>query len=296
MEVQSVKTNKTEKTNLVNQPENEQQAEQVKSMASADEKATQQAIGMSKMSGKDVSVYYGEKQALFGVDLEILENSVTSLIGPSGCGKSTFLRCLNRMNDVIDICRVTGSITLEGEDIYNPDLDVVELRARVGMVFQKPNPFPKSIFDNIAYGPRIHGLTTDRAELDELVESSLRKAGLWEEVKDRLTESGTGLSGGQQQRLCIARAIATRPDVILMDEPCSALDPIATATIEELIDELRSNYTIVIVTHSMQQAARVSQRTAFFHLGKIIEEGETSQIFTNPRNEKTQDYITGRYG
>lgn len=255
-----------------------------------------QLPGPVKMAGKDVSVFYGAKQALYDVNLDIMENSVTSLIGPSGCGKSTFLRCLNRMNDVIDICRVTGEITLEGEDIYDERLDVVELRARVGMVFQKPNPFPKSIYDNIAYGPRIHGLTSDKAELDELVEGSLKKAGLWDEVKDRLTESGTGLSGGQQQRLCIARAIATKPDVILMDEPCSALDPIATATIEELIDELRANYTIVIVTHSMQQAARVSQRTAFFHLGKIIEEGETSQIFTNPHNEKTQDYITGRYG
>lgn len=286
MEVQSIETKQAEQT---------RQVEQAKKMSPAEETASQPQ-GPIKMSGKDVSVFYGEKQALFDVNLEILENSVTSLIGPSGCGKSTFLRCLNRMNDVIDICRVSGLITLEGDDIYNPELDVVELRARVGMVFQKPNPFPKSIYDNIAYGPRIHGLTTDRAELDELVESSLKKAGLWEEVKDRLTESGTGLSGGQQQRLCIARAIATRPDVILMDEPCSALDPIATATIEELIDDLRKNYTIVIVTHSMQQAARVSQRTAFFHLGKIIEEGETTQIFTNPRNEKTQDYITGRYG
>lgn len=252
--------------------------------------------GQIKMSGKDVCVFYGDKQALFDVNFDIAANSVTSLIGPSGCGKSTFLRCLNRMNDVIDICRITGNITLDGEDIYDEKLDVVELRARVGMVFQKPNPFPKSIYDNVAYGPRIHGLTQTKAELDTLVESSIRKAGLWEEVKDRLSEPGTGLSGGQQQRLCIARAIATKPDVILMDEPCSALDPIATATIEELIDELRSNYTIVIVTHSMQQAARVSQRTAFFHLGKIIEEGETDQIFTNPQNKKTQDYITGRFG
>lgn len=252
--------------------------------------------GQIKMSGKDVCVFYGDKQALFDVNFDIAANSVTSLIGPSGCGKSTFLRCLNRMNDVIDICRITGNITLDGEDIYDEKLDVVELRARVGMVFQKPNPFPKSIYDNVAYGPRIHGLTQNKTELDTLVESSIRKAGLWEEVKDRLSEPGTGLSGGQQQRLCIARAIATKPDVILMDEPCSALDPIATATIEELIDELRSNYTIVIVTHSMQQAARVSQRTAFFHLGKIIEEGETDQIFTNPQNKKTQDYITGRFG
>ncbi len=273
--------------------------EQDKAMALKEETAktaANTAAKTVKMSGKDVCVYYGEKQALFDVNLDILENSVTSLIGPSGCGKSTFLRCLNRMNDVIDICRVTGEITLEGDDIYDPSLDVVELRARVGMVFQKPNPFPKSIYDNVAYGPRIHGITADRTELDELVESSLQKAGLWNEVKDRVAESGTGLSGGQQQRLCIARAIATKPDVILMDEPCSALDPIATATIEELIDELRANYTIVIVTHSMQQAARVSQRTAFFHLGKIIEEGETTQIFTNPQDEKTQDYITGRFG
>ena len=253
-------------------------------------------VGPVKMSGKKVCVFYGEKQALFDVDLDIAANSVTSLIGPSGCGKSTFLRCLNRMNDVIDICRITGDITLDNQDIYNDKLDVVELRARVGMVFQKPNPFPKSIYDNIAYGPRIHGITQSKSELDELVESSLKKAGLWNEVKERINEPGTGLSGGQQQRLCIARAIATKPDVILMDEPCSALDPIATATIEELIDELRANYTIVIVTHSMQQAARVSQRTAFFHLGKLIEEGETEQIFTNPENKKTQDYITGRFG
>jgi len=249
-----------------------------------------------KMSGKNVNVFYGEKQALFDINLDITANSVTSLIGPSGCGKSTFLRCLNRMNDVIDICKVEGDIHLDGEDIYDDHLDVVELRARVGMVFQKPNPFPKSIYDNVAYGPRIHGLVQTEPDLDNLVESSLQKAGLWDEVKNRLQDAGTGLSGGQQQRLCIARAIATKPDVILMDEPCSALDPIATATIEELIDELRANYTIVIVTHSMQQAARVSQRTAFFHLGKVIEEGQTTQIFTNPQNEKTQDYITGRFG
>lgn len=254
------------------------------------------AKSSAKITSKNVNVFYGEKQALFDVDLNIQENSVTSLIGPSGCGKSTYLRCINRMNDVIDICRVQGDIHMDGQDIYDPSLDVVELRARIGMVFQKPNPFPKSIYDNIAYGPRIHGLTSTKDELDELVESSLTKAGLWDEVKDRLSGPGTGLSGGQQQRLCIARAIATKPEVILMDEPCSALDPIATATIEELIDELRRNYTIVIVTHSMQQAARVSQRTAFFHLGKVIEEGETTQIFTNPQNEKTQDYITGRFG
>jgi phosphate transport system ATP-binding protein len=250
----------------------------------------------AKMVGEKVNVYYGDKQALIDVDLEIRANQVTSLIGPSGCGKSTFLRSLNRMNDVIDICRVAGDITLDGEDIYAPDLDVVELRARVGMVFQKPNPFPKSIYENVAYGPRIHGLTRSKSELDDLVASSLQKAGLFEEVKDRLNEPGTGLSGGQQQRLCIARAIATKPDVILMDEPCSALDPIATARVEELIDELRANYTIVIVTHSMQQAARVSQRTAFFHLGILVEEGDTNQIFTNPRDERTQDYITGRFG
>jgi phosphate transport system ATP-binding protein len=248
------------------------------------------------MEGDKVSVFYGAKQALFDVSLTIERNQVTSLIGPSGCGKSTFLRCLNRMNDTIDICRVTGSIKLDDEDIYARDIDVVELRARVGMVFQKPNPFPKSIYENVAYGPKIHGLARGKAELDEIVTSSLRRAGLWEEVKDRLAEPGTGLSGGQQQRLCIARAIATRPEVLLMDEPCSALDPIATAIIEELIDELRENFTIVIVTHSMQQAARVSQKTAFFHLGKLIEEGQTSDIFTNPKNKQTQDYITGRIG
>lgn len=270
--------------------------EQTNDLAKAETTNVEPAEKSTKITSEDVCVYYGEKQALFGIDLEIPENSVTSLIGPSGCGKSTYLRCINRMNDVIDICRVTGTIKIDGKDIYDPSLDVVELRARIGMVFQKPNPFPKSIYDNIAYGPRIHGLTSNKTELDELVENSLIKAGLWNEVKDRLSGPGTGLSGGQQQRLCIARAIATKPEVILMDEPCSALDPIATATIEELIDELRSNYTIVIVTHSMQQAARVSQRTAFFHLGKIIEEGETTQIFTNPQNEKTQDYITGRFG
>lgn len=251
---------------------------------------------MPKVSARKTCVFYGEKQALFDVDLDIPRNSVTSLIGPSGCGKSTFLRCINRMNDVIPVARVTGNISIDGEDINDPDLDVVELRARVGMVFQKPNPFPKSIFENIAYGPRIHGLTKNKAELEELVVGSLQRAGLFEEVKDRLHDTGTGLSGGQQQRLCIARAIATKPDVILMDEPCSALDPIATAKVEELMDELRNNYTIVIVTHSMQQAARVSQRTAFFHLGNLIEEGDTNQIFTNPQDQKTQDYITGRFG
>ncbi|SOE18076.1 phosphate ABC transporter ATP-binding protein (PhoT family) [Hoeflea halophila] len=264
----------------------------------ATEMAVDTAIKESaiKMRGTDVSVFYGEKQALFDVNLDVARNSVTALIGPSGCGKSTFLRCLNRMNDTIDICRVTGEITLEGENIYDPKIDVVELRARVGMVFQKPNPFPKSIYENVAYGPRIHGLTNSRAELDEIVESSLRKAAIWEEVKDRLHEPGTGLSGGQQQRLCIARAIAVSPEVILMDEPCSALDPIATAKVEELIDELRGNFTIVIVTHSMQQAARVSQRTAMFHLGKLVEEGVTDKMFTNPETKLTQDYITGRFG
>ncbi len=250
----------------------------------------------AKLITRGVDVYYGAKQALFGVDLDVPSNQVMSLIGPSGCGKSTFLRCLNRMNDVIEGCRVQGAIELDGEDVYDPRVDVVQLRARIGMVFQKPNPFPKSIYDNVAYGPRIHGIGRNRSELDEVVHTSLARAGLLEEVKDRLHEPGTGLSGGQQQRLCIARAIAVSPEVILMDEPCSALDPIATAKIEELIDELRENFTIVIVTHSMQQAARVSQRTAFFHLGNLIEEGPTEQIFTNPREQRTQDYITGRFG
>ncbi len=249
-----------------------------------------------KMRGKNVNVFYGDKQALFDVNLDIEANQVTSLIGPSGCGKSTFLRCLNRMNDTIDICRVSGEISLDGQDIYDKNIDVVELRARVGMVFQKPNPFPKSIYENVAYGPRIHGLANSKSELDEIVVKSLRRAGLFDEVKDRLSEPGTSLSGGQQQRLCIARAIATRPEVLLMDEPCSALDPIATAIIEELIDELRQKYTIIMVTHSMQQAARVSQKTAFFHLGKLVEEGATEEIFTNPQNKKTQDYIMGRIG
>ncbi|WP_246270822.1 phosphate ABC transporter ATP-binding protein PstB [Hongsoonwoonella zoysiae] len=249
-----------------------------------------------KMRGEKVCVHYGDKQALFDVDLDIRKRQVTALIGPSGCGKSTFLRCLNRMNDTIDICRVAGDITLDGMNIYDPSIDVVELRARVGMVFQKPNPFPKSIYENVAYGPRIHGLARSKPELDDIVAASLQKAGLYEEVKDRLDAPGTGLSGGQQQRLCIARAIAVSPEVILMDEPCSALDPIATAKVEELIDELRENYTIVIVTHSMQQAARVSQRTAFFHLGVLVEEGPTQDMFTNPRDRRTQDYITGRFG
>ncbi|MHA7969630.1 phosphate ABC transporter ATP-binding protein PstB [Rhizobium terricola] len=262
------------------------------------EKALDQKMTESKykMIGKDVSVYYGEKRALFDVNLNVQEHTVTALIGPSGCGKSTFLRTLNRMNDTIDGCRVTGKITLDEMDIYDPSIDVVELRARVGMVFQKPNPFPKSIYENIAYGPRIHGLARTKAELDQVVETSLQKAGLWNEVKDRLQESGTGLSGGQQQRLCIARAVAVSPEVILMDEPCSALDPIATAKVEELIHELRSNFTIVIVTHSMQQAARVSQRTAMFHLGLLVEENDTDKMFTNPDDQRTQDYIMGRFG
>ncbi|WP_299479914.1 phosphate ABC transporter ATP-binding protein PstB [uncultured Roseibium sp.] len=250
----------------------------------------------SKISANKVQVFYGDNQAIKDVDIEIQPRSVTSFIGPSGCGKSTFLRTINRMNDTIDICRVEGSIKIDNEDIYDPKVDPVQLRAKVGMVFQKPNPFPKSIYDNIAYGPRIHGLARNKAELDDIVSSSLQKAGLWEEVKNRLDEPGTGMSGGQQQRLCIARAIAVSPEVILMDEPCSALDPIATAKVEELIDELRENYTIVIVTHSMQQAARVSQRTAFFHLGILVEEGLTEDIFTNPKDKRTQDYITGRFG
>ena len=245
---------------------------------------------------RHVDVFYGSKQAIFDVTLPIFDRSVTALIGPSGCGKSTFLRCLNRMNDTIEGCRVDGEIFMDGHDINSADIDPVILRSRVGMVFQKPNPFPKSIYDNIAYGPRIHGMVSHRDELDAIVEKSLRRSGLWDEVKDRLSLPGTSLSGGQQQRLCIARAIAVRPDVILMDEPCSALDPIATARIEELIDDLRKRYCIVIVTHSMQQAARVSQRTAFFHLGQLVEMGDTDQIFTNPRERRTEDYITGRFG
>jgi phosphate transport system ATP-binding protein len=250
----------------------------------------------AKIASRDVCVFYGDKQALFDVNLDISENAVTALIGPSGCGKSTFLRSLNRMNDMIEGCRITGTITLDDMDIYRSGLDPVLLRAKVGMVFQKPNPFPKSIYDNVAYGPRIHGLAVNRSELDDIVERSLKRASLWDEVKDRLNTPGTGLSGGQQQRLCIARAIAVNPEVVLMDEPCSALDPIATARIEELIDELRENYTIVIVTHSMQQAARVSQRTAFFHLGVLVEEGATQQIFTKPVDHRTESYITGRIG
>ena len=250
----------------------------------------------ARITCRNVNVYYGEKHAVEEINLDIGINQVIALIGPSGCGKSTFLRCLNRMNDTIPGCRVTGDIVMDGTNIYGEEVDVVPLRAQVGMVFQKPNPFPKSIFENVAYGPRIHGLTHTKADLEEVVEKSLRRAGLWEEVKDRLAQPGTGLSGGQQQRLCIARAIAVNPEVILMDEPCSALDPIATAKIEQLIDELRALYTIVIVTHSMQQAARVSQRTAYFHLGKLIEVGETAQVFTNPLHQLTEEYITGRFG
>ena len=256
----------------------------------------EQFVDDARMTCRNVNVYYGDKHAIKNVSLDIGRNAVVAMIGPSGCGKSTFLRCLNRMNDTIDTCRVTGDITLDGLDIYGREVDVVPLRAQVGMVFQKPNPFPKSIYDNVAYGPRIHGLARNKAELDEIVETSLRKAGLWEEVKDQLAHPGTGLSGGQQQRLCIARTIAVSPEVILMDEPCSALDPIATAIIEDLIDELKQQYSIAIVTHSMQQASRVSQRTAYFHLGDLIEVGDTAQIFTNPRHQLTQDYITGRFG
>ncbi|WP_246125029.1 phosphate ABC transporter ATP-binding protein PstB [Exilibacterium tricleocarpae] len=248
------------------------------------------------MAMRNVNVFYGEKQAIFDVSMDIGSNEVVSMIGPSGCGKSTFLRALNRMNDTIEGCWIEGSLQLEGQDIYDPKLDVVPLRARVGMVFQKPNPFPKSIYDNVAYGPRIHGLVDRRADLDEVVETSLQRAGLWNEVKDRLAQPGTGLSGGQQQRLCIARTIAVSPEVILMDEPCSALDPIATAKIEELIAELSENFTIAIVTHSMQQAARVSSRTAYFHLGKLIEVNDTEKVFTNPEHELTEAYITGRFG
>jgi len=249
-----------------------------------------------KFTVRDVSVFYGEKQAVFDVDLDIGKNQVLAMIGPSGCGKSTFLRCLNRMNDTIDICRVTGSIELDGRNILDKKMDVVPLRARVGMVFQKPNPFPKSIYENVAYGPKIHGLAASRIDLDEIVETSLRRAGLWDEVKDRLDQPGTGLSGGQQQRLCIARTIAVSPEVILMDEPCSALDPIATAKIEELIAELSENFTIAIVTHSMQQAARVSSRTAYFHMGNLIEVNDTETVFTNPEHQLTEAYITGRFG
>ncbi|AZQ67502.1 phosphate ABC transporter ATP-binding protein [Silicimonas algicola] len=258
-----------------------------------DRKTTMNEI---KIAAEGVDVFYGESHALKDVSVDIEERTVTAFIGPSGCGKSTFLRCLNRMNDTIPTARVTGRITLDGEDIYAPSVDPVQLRAKVGMVFQKPNPFPKSIYDNVAYGPRIHGLSRNKAELDEIVENSLRRAALWDEAKDRLAEPGTGLSGGQQQRLCIARAVATAPEVLLMDEPCSALDPIATAQVEELIDELRQNFSVVIVTHSMQQAARVSQKTAFFHLGHLVEYDDTDTIFQNPRDTRTESYITGRIG
>jgi len=249
-----------------------------------------------KIAAKDVQVYYGDNHAIKDVSVEIEDKTVTAFIGPSGCGKSTFLRCINRMNDTIDICRVTGDILIDGEDIYDAKVDPVQLRAKVGMVFQKPNPFPKSIYDNVAYGPKIHGLAKNKADLDNIVENALRRGAIWDEVKDRLDAPGTGLSGGQQQRLCIARAIATAPEVLLMDEPCSALDPIATAQVEELIDELRKSYSVVIVTHSMQQAARVSQKTAFFHLGHLVEYGETTTIFTNPVDPRTESYITGRIG
>lgn len=249
-----------------------------------------------KISARNVDLFYGEKQALFDINLDFKANTTTALIGPSGCGKSSFLRCLNRMNDTISSCKITGDITIDNQNIYSQDLDIVFLRSRVGMVFQKPNPFLKSIYENVAYGPRIHGLFNNKAELDEIVQTSLQKAGLWDEVKDRLNDQATGLSGGQQQRLCIARAIAVKPEIILMDEPCSALDPIATAKIEELIDELKENFTIIIVTHSMQQAARVSDMTAFFNMGKVVEYDETSVIFTNPKNQQTSDYITGRFG
>ena len=248
------------------------------------------------ITARDVNVFYGDKQALNGINLDVPRHKVTSLIGPSGCGKSTFLRSINRMNDLVDICRVEGEIRIEGKNIYDKDVDVVALRAHVGMVFQKPNPFPKSIFENVIYGPKIHGMVKSKTDAEEIVESSLRRAGLWKEVADRLQEPGTGLSGGQQQRLCIARAIAVKPEVILMDEPASALDPIATAVIEELIDELRQKYTIIIVTHSMQQAARVSQRTAFFHMGDLVEAGPTKELFTAPKDERTQNYISGRIG
>ena len=254
------------------------------------------AYTRTKVHATDVTVHYGDKQVLFSVSMDIPDHAVTAFIGPSGCGKSTFLRCINRMNDTIDICRVGGKITIDSQDIYDPTLDVVQLRARVGMVFQKPNPFPKSIYDNIAYGPRIHGIVRGKTDLDGIVEQSLRRAGLWKEVSDRLAAPATGLSGGQQQRLCIARAIAVSPEIILMDEPCSALDPISTARIEELIDELRENFTIIIVTHNLQQAARVSQMTAFFHLGKLIEYADTAEVFQSPKQSMTEDYITGRFG
>ncbi|MDZ4776267.1 MAG: phosphate ABC transporter ATP-binding protein PstB [Alphaproteobacteria bacterium] len=258
--------------------------------------APHQAGAPVKVEARDVNVHYGDKQALFNVSITIPDHAVTAFIGPSGCGKTTFLRCINRMNDLIPGCRVNGIVEIDGKNAYAKNVDPVVLRARIGMVFQKPNPFPKSIYENVAYGPRIHGMAASKSDLDVIVERSLRRAGLWEEVKDRLAQSGAGLSGGQQQRLVIARTVAVDPDVILMDEPCSALDPIATARIEELIDELRANYCIIIVTHSMAQAARVSQKTAFFHLGTLVETGSTEEIFQNPRDKRTQDYITGRFG
>jgi phosphate transport system ATP-binding protein len=265
---------------------------------SRDERRTigEATVENPRMTCRNINVYYGDKHAIHDINLDIGRNEVIAMIGPSGCGKTTFLRCLNRMNDTIENCRVTGEILMDGQDVNSQKIDVVPLRAQVGMVFQKPNPFPKSIWENVAFGPRIHGLANNRVELEEIVETSLKRAGLWDEVKDRLDQPGTGLSGGQQQRLCIARTIAVSPEVILMDEPCSALDPIATAKIEELIDELREQFSIAIVTHSMQQAARVSQRTAYFHLGDLIEVGETKQVFTNPRHQLTEDYITGRFG
>jgi phosphate transport system ATP-binding protein len=268
----------------------------MENVASAAHPAPSAQLANGKVRAQNVAVFYGPKQALFDVNIDIEDRSVTAFIGPSGCGKSTFLRCINRMNDTIEGAKVTGQIHMDGQDINDRGLDPVVLRARVGMVFQKPNPFPKSIYENVVYGPRIHGLAKSKADLDVIVEKSLRRAGLWEEVKDRLHQPGTGLSGGQQQRLVIARAVAVSPEVILMDEPCSALDPIATARIEELIDELRQNFCIIIVTHSMAQAARVSQRTAFFHMGKLVEVGPTEQIFTAPKDTRTQDYITGRFG
>ena len=281
--------------------ENKEQKEIDSVLSSAYPREHRGTVGMyesqtPRMKCRNLNVFYGESQAIYDVSLDVGKHEVIAMIGPSGCGKSTLIRCLNRMNDTIPACRVTGTIEMDGEDINKKDVDVVLLRSRVGMVFQKPNPFPKSIYENVAYGPRIHGLADNRDHLDEIVETSLKRAGLWKEVADRMSEPGTGLSGGQQQRLCIARAIAVRPEVLLMDEPCSALDPIATARIEELIDELRHNYAIAIVTHSMQQAARVSQRTAYFHLGNLIEVGETELIFTSPRHQLTEDYITGRFG
>lgn len=282
-------------------PKPKQAAEAVAGKRVKVDRENRQTVGKQfvddpRMTCRDVDVFYDEKQAIFKNSIDVGRREVLAMIGPSGCGKSTFLRCLNRMNDTIDICQVYGEIKLDGHNIYDPKVDVVPLRAQVGMVFQKPNPFPKSIYDNIAYGPKIHGIAASKSELDEIVETSLMKAGLWDEAKDRLDQPGTGLSGGQQQRLCIARTIAVNPEVILMDEPCSALDPIATSHIEDLIGELRKQYSIVIVTHSMQQAARVSQRTAYFHLGDLIEVGETDQVFTNPLHQLTEDYITGRFG